>query len=881
VKPPTFCKSGGFFLAMKVTLGPQPFPVRSTDKPASALSKAAGRAARRGFWLPLLVGAAWMLLWAVAAEWPGAIIAVDTNQHRANVVVPAPQGSRTIEQQFAPRRDGLAEIELLVAAPVGADVPAAGNSLTLHLWDDAGRLVAAEEFDTAGLRHNQPIRLTFSPEPQSSGRMYSLQLRGDMQNEVSVWGYSLDTHARGALAVAGSETRAADLRFVTHYRLTPVTAVTALGNLLRQEGAYMLLALALIMLPGCLILLAPPPQSRLQSLQQGWDPLARLGMALALGLATWPLLWQWFSLAGGRWSGWLLWLFLGVGWGLVLWRLAWPGRQLRIDHLHRTPSRRLNVDRLTLNAFAGNGATGSRWRTAHIVHVFLLILLILALAVRLLAVRDLVFAPWVDSVRHALITAVMTGTGQVISGYRPWLPVDGFPYHYGFHTLSASLALMTEWPLPRLLLVVGQLLNALVPLTVYSGAWFLTRRRPVALLAAFLVALPFFFPAYYVTWGRLTQLTAMLLMPLALAWTWLLVSGSRGWRRHWWLLSLLVAALFLIHVRVFLLYLPFAAVVWLLRGGRNGRYLLASASLSLLLVLPRLFPLLFASRPPGALRITIPGYNAFPIGYLTTGWERPFLGAAAVAALVVVVLALRRRPAAALPLALMMWVATLFVLLAGDRLGLPETWLVNLNSMYITLFLPLALLLATAVDGLWRLLAARHWLLQTVSYAGAGALLAALLLFGVRQQITILNPQTLLARTEDAAALAWLDRHLPPSAYVAVNSWLWLGGTWSGSDGGAWILPLTGRRSTTPPADYGYDSDLFEQVTTFNEQAQAVTDWAAPSAAEWLQQQGVTHIFVGARGGFFDPAALTYNPSLDLLYAHDGAFIFALKIGGD
>jgi hypothetical protein len=864
---------------MKVTFGARQPPIRLTNEPMTPVFAATRAATRRFFWLPLLVGAAWLLLWAAAAQWPGGITAVDINQHRANVVVPAPQANRTVEQQFTPRRDGLAEIELLVA--VSASAPAGGGFLALELWDDRGRLLAAEEFDTAGLRHNQPLRLTFSPQPNSSGRSYTLRLSADEQNWVSVWGYSLDTHAGGALAVADSQTSAADLRFVTRYQLAPVSAVTILGGLLRQEGAYILLALALILLPGCLILLTPPPRSRLRRLQQGWDPLARLGMALALGLATWPLLWQWFSLAGGRWSGWLLWLFFGAGWGLVLWRLAWPGRQLRIDHLHRMPSRRLNVARFTLNPFLENGASGSRWRTAHTVHALLLILLIVALAVRLLAVRDLVFAPWVDSVRHALITAVMTGTGQAISGYRPWLPVDGFPYHYGFHTLSASLALMTEWPLPRLLLIVGQLLNALVPLTVYSGAWFLTRRRPVALLAAFLVALPFFFPAYYATWGRLTQLAAMLMMPLILAWTWLLVSGSHAWRRHWWLLAVLVAGLFLIHVRVFLIYLPFAAVVWLLRGGRNGRYLLASASLSLLLVAPRLLPLLFADRPPGALRNTIPGYNVFPTGYVTTGWERHFLGAAAVAAFIVVVLALRRRPAATLPLGLILWVASLFFLLAGDRLGLPETWLVNLNSMYITLFLPLALLLAIVADQLWRLLATRHWLLQTVSYAGAGALLAALLLFGARQQITILNPQTLLAQTEDAAALAWLDGHLPPSAYVAVNGWLWLGGAWSGSDGGAWVVPLTGRRSSTPPADYSYNLALFEQVATFNEQAQAVTDWSSPAAAEWLRQQAVTHVFVGARGGFFDPAALARNPALDLLYAHDGAFIFAIKIGGD
>jgi hypothetical protein len=834
---------------------------------------------RRFFWLPLLVGAGWLLLWAAAFHWPAGITAVDINQDRANVVVPAPQGSRTLEQRFTPARNGLAEIELLVARATGA-APADGGFLTLELWDDSGRLVSAEQFESATLRHNQPLRLTFSPQPQSGRRSYILRLSGDRENPVSVWGYTLDAHAGGALSVGAAATTAVDLRFVTRYRLTPVAAAAVLGYLLRQEGVYMLLALALMLLPGCLILLSLPAQSRLRAQQNGWDPLARWGAALALGMAAWPLLWQWFSLFGGRWSGWLLWLLFIGGWIVVLWRLGREKWLLRIDDLHRPPRHKFHVEPLTLGAVSHGGAPrlpASAGNSVAPAHLLLVLLLLLALAVRLLAVRDLAFAPWVDSVRHALITAVMAGTGQVINGYRPWLPVDGFPYHYGFHTLSASLSLMTEWPLPRLLLITGQLLNALVPLTVYSGAWFLTRRRPVALLAAFLVALPFFFPAYYATWGRLTQLAAMLLMPIVLAWTWQLVSGARAWRHHWWLLSLLIAGLFLIHVRVFLLYLPFAGLVWLLRAGRNGRYLLFSAGLSLLLVAPRFISLLAVSRPPGALRNTIPGYNAFPIGYVTTGWERQFVAAAAVACLIVLVLALLRRRPATLPLALIIWVATLFFLLGGSGLGLPETWLVNLNSMYITLFLPLSLLLAITADQLWRLLAARHWLVQTLSYAGAGALLAALLLFGIRQQVTILNPQTILAKPPDLAALAWLDAELPPSAHVAVSSWLWLGGTWSGSDGGAWIVPLTGRSSSTPPADYSYNRLLFENVAAFNQQAQAMSDWSAPMAAEWLRQQGVTHVFVGARPGFFDPADLANNPGLELLYAHDGAFIFALK----
>ncbi|MCP4418139.1 MAG: hypothetical protein GY805_16065, partial [Chloroflexi bacterium] len=87
---------------------------------------------------------------------------------------------------------------------------------------------------------------------------------------------------------------------------------------------------------------------------------------------------------------------------------------------------------------------------------------------------------------------------------------------------------------------------------------------------------------------------------------------------------------------------------------------------------------------------------------------------------------------------------------------------------------------------------------------------------------------------------------------------------------------LTGRQSSTPPADYTYSRELVDFVNPFNEAATAVTDWSKPETAVWLAEQSITHIFIGARGGFMDPAALLQNPKVDLIYGRNGAFIFKL-----
>ena len=814
----------------------------------------------------------------------GPLLADDVTQGRLDTALPAPQGELLIEQSFVPRHDGLTAVELLLARYDG-QAPADAH-LDVALWDDAGTLVAAESLSVAALSNNQSYTLHFAPQRDSAGRRYVLRLRGSEGNPVSAWGYSLDVYSGGELTLdAGAlatppATAARELRFTTRYALTGGGALAAAVAPLRGEWLMLLVAALLLPLPGVWLLLLWRPRR--------WGGAVWAGAALALGVAAWPLLWLWLSLAGGRWSAATLWAVVVLGWlavaALALWR--------------RATNRRQPPDTHTSSASEAANATPhffSPLLPRSPAPLLLLTLLAIAVAIRFIAVRDQAFPPWVDSSRHALITAVMVESGRAPDGYAPYLPVQGFPYHFGFHTLSAGLALLTGRPLPVLLLTLGQLLNGLVPLAVFAAGRLATGRPSVGLLAAFLVALPFFFPGYYATWGRMTQLTAMLIMPVLLALTWRL---GRGWARLWPLVGVLAAGLFLVHFRVFLFYLPLAALVGAIEVAKLARPrsraasavvpLLLAGALALLLVMPRVAGLLADTDPLATIGQSQPGYNDFPMGYVTIGWERVYLGLAVAAALSVLVAAFYRRRWAAFPLLLLGWVAVLFLLLAGDRLGLPETLVVNLNSMYITLFLPLSLLLSVvAVEG-WRWLARRnsvstrhpllaHRLLSLL----AGIALGLLALFGARQQANILNPQTVLALPQDTAALAWMDANLPADARVVVNAWQWLGVTWAGSDGGAWIVPLTRLATTTPPVDHIYDATLFAQVRAFNEAAMARDDWSDPAAADWLREQGVSHVYAGQRGGPLDPAELSRNPGLALLFQSEGTFVFGVTSDED
>lgn len=406
------------------------------------------------FWAPVLLGA--IVIISVAWIWERTapenaqnffdnLVDVDLEQGHIDTALPIPRGDLIIKQSFVSNHNGLREIELTLAR-YGEAADDVGGRLYLRLVDETGAVLAEQILDTPALSHNQVLRLPFPSQSNSAGRKYELQISGSQENSVSIWGYSLDVYDRGAVSLtqdlANREpviTTAQDLRFVTRYRLTGLGALKALAETFYFEGLLFVLALFVFPLPGCLLLLIFQFHwvASIQKQESGlsdawpWDPAVWWGAAVTLGVAAWSLLWLWLTLLGGRWTTWLLWLVVAAGWLSAIW-LWWRDRQKRWHRVHQAED---------FNSLSAHPGLTLPWGKDHL----LLLLIILAgLAVRLLAVRDISFPPWVDSSRHGLVTAVMAASGQTITNYLPFLPVDRFPYHFGFHTLSATLSLMSD-----------------------------------------------------------------------------------------------------------------------------------------------------------------------------------------------------------------------------------------------------------------------------------------------------------------------------------------------------------------------------------------------------------------------------------------------------
>ena len=92
---------------------------------------------------------------------------------------------------------------------------------------------------------------------------------------------------------------------------------------------------------------------------------------------------------------------------------------------------------------------------------------LLALVFRLGDIQGLPVPMFGDSLHHTIITTIIETTGRVPTGYQPFVPVDTFTYHFGFHTLAAVLAMLTADSAPNAVLIMGQVLNVASLPTAY------------------------------------------------------------------------------------------------------------------------------------------------------------------------------------------------------------------------------------------------------------------------------------------------------------------------------------------------------------------------------------------------------------------------------
>ena len=495
---------------------------------------------------------------------------------------------------------------------------------------------------------------------------------------------------------------------------------------------------------------------------------------------------------------------------------------------------------------------------------------------RLYQASGLALPSWVDGVHHTLVVQKILEQGGLPADLSPILAAPFF-YHFSFHLLAASFAQLSGLDAPQAVLVLGQVLNALVSLAVYRLVKVLVGDRRVAALAALLVGFAFQMPAYFLSWGRYTLVTGLVVLPAAMAWALELVDApvqiKKPGGQSVVVVVLLTAGVCLSHYLLAGLFGLWVAV--LVVGGVSKTH-----KLPWLLILGFLGGILLAT--PWLRRVLLYGGRLAKVELVL---DLPQLGTGSLDNLLALLGPERNLVLLGLGLAGLVWAffrpgLRRFAAWALLVIALSVPWGLRFNpfrpdQVVILLFLPAAILLsellvcASLALGQW----ARPWLGQAALLLAAGGLLG----WGVLQTGAVVNPDTILAEQADLRALAWVRQNTPAEARFFINTILWQTASYRGVDGGYWLPVLAGRWALLPPAMYGWGSrDEIQQINALAKTASRVTTC---DSAFWklVQEEHLTHVYVKVGRGSLPPAALAGCVGLQRVYASGEVEIWQIK----
>jgi len=795
----------------------------------------------------------------------------DVTQSQHSQPVGEIYGSRTVGQTFVSRVDGLNRVDVLLATYARRNT----HPVTFHLRSNPSSQsdIATLTIEAETVKDNTYRAFRFPPLTNSKGSPYYFFLESPSStpgDAITIWHSPNDTYADGQVYIKG-EPRDGDLAFKTYYSYGVGSIVKDAYLAIKTNIVPIFLMILLCLLPGYVLLqlLAPALSAR-------FDLPQRLILSLGLSLALIPLLLLCYTLLGLK-------LDKGQAMGILACFGA-LGLANALNQIRRRGFPKVaNLDPA---------------------YLLLFIILLLSLLVRFLSVKDVLAPPGSDSYHHALITQLIAERGRIPDSYEPYAPIGSFTYHFSFHSLVVFYHWLSDTDVARSVLIIGQLLNGLIPLSVFFCAVRFTKSNTIGLLSALIVGLLSVFPAYYVNWGRWTQGAGLVLLPIILTLTIECLEREKRDAKALLVTSIVLSGLFLTHYRILIFYLAFMAVylVYVLfcstfgpctvRPGHvrgvdqeNSSQIvevllrfLTIGLLALVLTSPWIWRL-FHSPALGKLTKTSirPESSFFSLARL--GDACSFYSNYPLLALSVlgILWGLLRREK--LIILLSLWVGVLLLFSNPYWLDLPGAGFVDYVTIVTSLFFPASIAIGFLGDRLWEALG------KKIPKAGllAGLLIVAIALGGASRMFTILNSQSVYVQEADKVALEWIVKNTTSEAKFLVSSLIYdrAVNLVMGLDAGYWIPLFTGRSTTVPPLIYLNErltqKDYAAKVAALSDASRSPT---TEEALRLFKESGVSHLYFGKGCAGIDLENLIDDPHYRTVYNHQGVRIFEIDYEG-
>jgi hypothetical protein len=812
--------------------------------------------ARRRIVIGLLLAAATILLSGCGQP------LVEAGQPAADAKVLPLSSSSSLGQSFMAYQGGLEGIEFRMA-PLSSR-PSGRVTYELLRSPGAAEKLASGIVDI-GAGVGDVLRIDFPPQSVNRLQDFYVELKYAGPDGNGLLAGPAGSYPNGAAYVNG-QPQEAQLSFRLFH--DPVRAAIGLAELIAQWLFFGGIASVALILPGLALLLALPVSIRGEA-----SRLDLIFLAPALSVAVYPLLIVFAGFAGAKAGPAYAWVPVLAG-----------GIAIGVRLVRR------------------RGSFGAVWAVRpRITREHLALALVIGLIVfsRLWVIRALEAPMWRDSYQHSVLTQLLIERGGLFDDWKPYAEMTSLTYHIGFHSVSAVFGWLTGLPGGQAVMWMGQFLNVAAVLALYPLARRMTRAPWAGVIAVGFAGLISMHPAFYVNWGRYTQLAGQVALPGVMWLVWTTIAKARESGRSGVPLALIGisgiawAGLALTHYRILILGVLFALAVFptgliMMKSRRWGLgALLAGAALGSLLFAPWFARTLVGaitttgaelmSTPAGQVSDYVAGYNGSPAPLATyPQW---------LILVVPVMFAICLWKRNVYAISLFAWWVVITLATNPGMLGLPGAGIITNFALSIFGYLPLALLAASVIPS-GAALSRPTFVGVSPGITSTAAFVVVMVaaFLGFRERITDVRPeQYSIVLRPDVRAAEWIRAHTSPGATFLVSSYqVYDGSLISGSDGGWWLPLLTKRSTTQPPLNYSMERppaagyvDRVRELPVLARQ-----EGLTSSVTQRLRDTGITHVYVGQShaGGDYMlvPSQLDLNPALTLVYRRDRVSIYQL-----
>jgi hypothetical protein len=463
----------------------------------------------------------------------------------------------------------------------------------------------------------------------------------------------------------------------------------------------------------------------------------------------------------------------------------------------------------------------------------------LSVILRLAVLTETYVPPYFDSVEHfrlvkGLVTALEASTFlESVPALTPSY------YHLGFHFLASFLTIGLRADPIDVILVLGQVILAAIPLPIYFFLLRATKSVAAAFFGMFLAGFGWYMPGFAVNWGKYPALAGLLSLEITLIFAYYL---SENWPNRrariipvgLFILGIIVSTMF--HTRA-LAIIVIAVLSWLLAS--------RISTLSRMYQVQILFFLLTGMLALGWSVQQEPLLNLALDPYLSDGlWVT-----SAMVALAPIAFLRFRRGLYFCVLFILCILVALFVPIGIRLPGLENQTILDRPFVEIALYLPLSVLGGLGLAGLLQFMDTLQGFPEKLHRHTR--ILTIILLVGFIGLISTerynFYPSVCcnLVDYDDTIAIDWLDRNLPLDAHILVAATPMSvlparpSAELVGTDAGIWIPSLAGREIILAPFD---------------------TDFRTKSTIEGLCQKQVGYIYAGGKEQKFNTAQLNGIP---------------------